>query len=98
MCIHVIFHVSLFEPYNESQIPKRIFPPPPPVGIDQEIEYEIEEILNSRIRHGHLEYYIYWKDYNINKRTWECLSNVTIAPKKIQEFHQRYPNKPKCVR
>ena len=67
--IHLIFHVSLFEPYNESQIPRRIFPPPLPIEIDQEIEYEVEEILNLRICYGYLNYYIHWKGYNISERT-----------------------------
>ena len=80
MLIHPVFYVSLFEPYNESQIFGRIFSPPPPIEIDQKIIYEVEEILDSRIHHRHLEYYIHSKDYNISKHTWEPLSNVTNAP------------------
>jgi hypothetical protein len=49
MHIHPIFHVSLMEPYRKSQIPSRTPPPPPPIEINHDVEYEVEEILNSRI-------------------------------------------------
>ena len=95
MQIHPVFHVSLLEPYFESSIPGRILPPPPPVEIDNAVEYEVEEILDSRIRNGKLEYLIHWRGYNISERTWEPSSNVTNAPEKVLEFHQQYPHKPK---
>ena len=59
MQIHAIFHVSLLEPYNRSSIPGRAIFPPPPVEINNEIEYEVEEILHSRIKNGHVDYLIH---------------------------------------
>lgn len=94
MQIHPVFHVSLLEPYNESCIPGRALLPPPPVEIDNGIEYEVEEILDSRIKNGRLEYFIHWQGYGINERTWEPSANVTNAFEKVREFHRRYPQKP----
>jgi hypothetical protein len=69
MHIHPVFHVSLLEPYKTSQIPSRILPPPLPFEIDHDVEYEIEEILNSCLRHRRVEYFIHWKGYGISERT-----------------------------
>jgi hypothetical protein len=75
MHIHPIFHVSVLEPYKSSHIPNPIPPPPPPIEIDHNVEYEVEEILDSRLLHRRLEYFIYWKGYGISERTWEPSSN-----------------------
>jgi hypothetical protein len=69
MKIHPIFHVSLLEPYQKSTIPCRTFLPPPPVEIDNNLEYEVEKILDSRIRWRHLEYLVLWKGYDLSECT-----------------------------
>jgi hypothetical protein len=51
MKIHSMFHVSLLEPYHAATIPRKTHKPPPPIIVNGEQEYEIEEILNSRISH-----------------------------------------------
>ncbi len=61
--------------------------------VDNEMEYEVEEILDSHIKNRRLEYLIHWQGYSIDERTWELSSNVTNALKKVKEFHQRYPMK-----
>jgi hypothetical protein len=73
--IHPIFHVSLLEPYRKLQIPSRIPPPPSPVEIDHDVEYEVEDILDSCLQHRCLEYLIHWKGYVISEQTWESSSN-----------------------
>jgi len=59
MRIHHVFHVSLLELYHVSTIPKRIHDPFPLIEIDGEHEYEVENILNSRIYHRQLQYLIH---------------------------------------
>jgi hypothetical protein len=50
MCtVHLVFHVSMLEPHTDNTIPNCIPPPPEPIDIDSEIEYEIDRILNSKI-------------------------------------------------
>jgi hypothetical protein len=51
MKIHPVFHVSLLKPYHASTIPRRTHKPPPLIIVDGEQEYEVEEILDSRISH-----------------------------------------------
>jgi hypothetical protein len=50
MCsVHPVFHVSQLEPATPNLIPNQIQSPPPPVEIDGEPEFEISEILDSKI-------------------------------------------------
>ncbi len=88
MQINPMFHMSLLELYNESYILKKTFLLSLPVEIDNEIEYEVEEILNSHIENRCLEYLINWQGYGIDEYTWELSSNVMNAFEKIKEFHQ----------
>jgi hypothetical protein len=96
MKIHM-FHVSLLKPYHVSTIPRRIHKPPPPIVVDGEQKYKVEEILGSRISHCHLRYLIHWQSYDINERTWEPIKNPSNAMEKLKEFHMWYSNKPKAA-
>ena len=69
MKIHLVFRISLLEPYDESYIPSRFWIPPPPVEIEGQEEFEVLEILDSRIIQRKLEYLIQWQGYNISERT-----------------------------
>lgn len=91
--VHPVFHVSLLEPFQENDILGRIAPPPPPIEVDGDIEYEVEAILDSRNKRGQFRYLVEWKGYDEN--TWEPAENVRHAPDLVEEFHQRYPHKPR---
>ena len=49
--IHPVFHVSMLEPATSNTFSKRIQPAPAPVIIDGEPEYEISQIVDSKINH-----------------------------------------------
>ena len=95
MKVHPVFHVSLLEPYRESAFPGRVQDPPPSIKIENHEEYEVDKVLDSWRRRGKLEYFVHWSGYDINERTWEDAENLANAPEKVEEFHQRYPLKPK---
>ena len=46
--VHPVFHISMLEPATLNTIPNRTQPPPPPVAIEGEPEYEISAILDSK--------------------------------------------------
>jgi hypothetical protein len=91
--VHPVFHMSLLEPCRVNDIPGRLAPPPPPVELDGEIEYEVEAILDSRKVRGKLQYRVEWKGYQDTE--WEPAENVQNASELVQEFHRQYPNKPR---
>jgi hypothetical protein len=94
--LHNVFHVNLLEPHVENVIPNRRQPPPPPVEIDEELEYEVSAILDSRKHRNRLQYLVEWAGYEgtPDHHTWEPMSNLQNAAEYIQDFHRRYPNKP----
>jgi hypothetical protein len=49
MDVHPVFHVSLLEPTRGDPLPGQHLPPPEPVVVDGESEYEVEEVVDSRV-------------------------------------------------
>ena len=94
MRIHPVFHVSLLEPVQPNDIPGRTQDPAPPVVVDDHEEFEVEEVLDSRVRYGKLQYFVHWKDWPVSSRTWEPKENLANAPDLVDKFHRMYPSKP----
>ena len=92
--IHNVFHVSLLEPHHPNPFPTRDSPPPPPIEVDDSLEWEVDEILDSRLnrRRRRFEYLVSWSGYH--DPTWESRDNLSNAQDAIDDFHQRYPQKP----
>src|SRR5882672_12492998 len=47
--VHPVFHISMLEPATPNPIPNRIQPPPLLITVDDEPEFEISEILDTKI-------------------------------------------------
>src|SRR6266481_8716069 len=47
--VHLVFHVSMLEPTTPDPIPGRAQPPLPPVMVDDQLEFEIAEVLDSKL-------------------------------------------------
>jgi len=95
MAIHNTFHISLFEPYQDNRFPLQIKEPPPPIQIEGEDEYELEEIIDSQLHYHKLQYRAKWRGYSPeHDKVWYPAENFNNAEHGIQRFHQRYPGKP----
>jgi len=93
--IHPVFHVSLLDPYRPNSIEERRQATPRPLEIlDGDLEYEVSEVLDSKIARGKLLYLVDWKGYSPEERTWEPAENVTHASEAVATYHSRYPNRP----
>jgi hypothetical protein len=49
MDIYPVFHVSLLDPVRQDPLPGQVIPAPEPVIVEGELEYEVEEVLDSQI-------------------------------------------------
>lgn len=85
--IHPIFYVSLLEPYTDSIILGKMPLPAPLIEMNGHEEYEVDQVFESHLRHGKLEYPIKWSNYDIHKCTWELTRNLVKRLYKIHEFH-----------
>jgi hypothetical protein len=91
MDVHPVFHVSLLEPVRDDPFPGQAATPPSPIIIEGEPEYEVKEVLDSRMLRHQLQYLIKWRGWDI--LIWEYAIGVNKL-RAIEEFHTRYPNKP----
>ncbi|KAK9407162.1 hypothetical protein NXF25_005936 [Crotalus adamanteus] len=85
--VHPIFHCSLLKRTRGPASTTR--GPGPVMGSF----YEVQDILDSRVRRRKLQYLIHWKGYPISEATWVGAGDVN-APKLLRKFHHRCPTKP----
>ncbi len=98
--IHLCFNEKLLTPYILPAFPNQeILPPPPPDLINDEEEYKIEEILDSKpctIQGGRgkksyqvTDYFIKWKGWTCEHNSWVHDSEMGNAQEAIEEYKQR---------
>ena len=95
--VHPVFNVSKLLPYIEPQIPGQKSTPPPPIEVEGEVEYEVEEILDSKLVRGKLQYLVKWKGYTDEHNSWEPETNVKHSKKLLTEFHKQNPSAPRRI-
>jgi len=88
--IHDIFHIDLLTPYRETDLHGSNYSRPTPDLVDNEEEYEVEKILDSRqfSRRCKKQYLIKWKGYPDSDNEWVDKKDVH-APEAIREFEDR---------
>ncbi|MBW0531551.1 hypothetical protein O181_071266 [Austropuccinia psidii MF-1] len=94
--VQPVFNVSLLEPVKQSSIPRFHKLPPPPVLLEEQEEWEVAQVLDSKLKIGKLWYLIEWKGVSEDpeRTTWEPASNLTNSPDLVKDFHSFYPDKP----
>jgi len=95
MRINNTFHISLLELYHDDNLSSQRAQPPPPIIVEGEPEYELEQIIDSRLHYGKLQYRAKWTGYPPEHDKvlypYKDFENPSIAK---QQFHQKYPRKP----
>ena len=91
--IHPVFHVDLLTPYRETAFHGDNYTRPPPDLINDEEEYEVEQVLDSRVRgrNRKVQYLVKWVGYPDSDNQWLDADQLT-ADDAIKEFQQRHPN------
>jgi len=97
--VHPVFHVSQLKPAIPNTIPDQI-QPPPPVEVDGEPEFEITEILDSKIdcrrKLCKLLYLVCWSGYKgtDEETSWLLATELGNATELLEDYHVRYLDKP----
>jgi len=76
------------------QITSQEATPAPPVEINGELEYEVEQILDSQLHQGQLQYLVKWQGYTEEHNTLGTLANLANTQDAIDTFHHSHPAGP----
>ena len=92
----------MLEPAFSNEIPNCVQSLPPPVNIEGKLEYEISEIVDSKIdkhRSCKLLYLVRWLGYeNTDKElSWLPTMELEHANELVSDFHSAYPQKPSPI-
>ena len=63
------------------------------IEVDSNNEWEVEEILASKLVGKTLKYRAHWKGYDPDPN-WYPAWNFVGSPQMLKEFHDRYPDQP----
>ena len=82
---HLVQHVSLLDPFDDDPLLGQEYLPPPPVIVDDNEEWHVEEILDSRIYHRRLQYLVKW--IRFDRPDWEPTKGINKL-EAVDRFHQ----------
>src|SRR5258707_8117503 len=84
--------VDLTSPSTLDEIVEYPQPPQPsPVTVNDQEEYKVEEILDSRFRWGKLWYLVKFVGWSNSDNMWLPLTEVH-TPAVVEEFHLQHPD------
>ena len=87
MRVHNVFHVSRLRSFKDDG---RIQPPPVPIIVDGELEYEVEKIYDHRdVKVGksfRRDYLVRWKGYGVEHDEYIPKTNLGNARERISEY------------
>jgi hypothetical protein len=93
---HPVFHVDRLSPWQGSTV-NEAPSPPAPIHVDEELEYEVEEILDSCWYRNQYQYLVKWKGYDAGHNSWEPAANLTHCADLVDAFHAAHPSAPRRV-
>lgn len=91
--LHIVFHISLLSPMQTSELPGRVIDPPLHVEVENQLEYEVSEILDYKLVGKTPYYLVSWIGYGPSDNTWEPLENLTNCSDLVKSFHEDYPER-----
>ena len=96
MRVHDVFHSDLLRPAADDLLPGQKNEPSGSIVINDEDEWEIDDILNFRRYRRRLQYRVKWNDYD-NDLNWYNADGEEFmnAQEVVDDFHIRYSNKPR---
>ncbi|MBW0514804.1 hypothetical protein O181_054519 [Austropuccinia psidii MF-1] len=84
------------KPVKQSSIPNCHQLSPSPALVEEQEEWEVAQVLDSKLKRGKLWYLVEWKGFSEDpeRTTWEPASSLANSPDLVKDFHSLYPDKP----
>ncbi len=94
MRVHDVFHPDLLRSAADDPLPGQKNEPSGSIVVNDEDEWEINDILNFRRYRRRLQYRVKWNDYDNDLNWYNADDNEFMnAQKIVDDFHIRYSNK-----
>ena len=88
---HNVVHTTLLKPFRGRAEPQELVE-------DEEENYEVEQIVDSRRVRGKVQYRVRWVGYSEIEDTWDVLEALDNCPDKLREYREAFPRKPRDAR
>ena len=96
--MYPVFNVVKLSATPDDLIPERKPQAPlPPIVVDGELEWEVEEVLDSRWHWRRFQFLIKWKGFSREHNSWEVASNVKVLDF-VAEYYRKHPAAPRHIR
>ena len=94
MSIHPVISADKLRRAAQDPLPGQHVEPPEPIIVDDQPEWEVEEVLASRLyRRRKLQYQVKWVGYE-DYRTWYFASDFKGSPHRLRDYHATHPTRP----
>jgi hypothetical protein len=90
---HPVVHARFLRKDPGDPLPGQVNPPPEPISVTGEQEWDVEKLLAVRRKYGKLEYKVDWVGADEDP-TYYPASNFKYSPHKIRDFHLEHPELP----
>ena len=95
--LYDVFHIDCLSPWKGNDINGQEPPPPGPLIVKGEEEYEVGHIHDIRKFSHTLKALVRWKGYGEGDDTWELLKNLDHASEALADFYYCHPGAPRKI-
>ena len=90
--VHPVFHADRLRKDPDNPLPGQQNADLPPVQVDDQEEYEVDQVLAVKLLRNKLRYRIKWKGWDDDPK-WYPVSTLRNAPMALRTFYQDNPTK-----